>query len=118
MIRSGTLARFRDAPGFDKLLNAAQTRADAGHTAVSLMANDKAMTRFALSLEHFVKVKKDEIGLTALGKLLGVDAANLAKVIEGKRKPSKALLMKTAAARSQGNDCQDDRRSAHIDSAR
>ena len=54
MIRSGPLARFRDAPGFDKLLNAAQTRADAGHTAVSLMANDKAMTRFALSLEHFV----------------------------------------------------------------
>ncbi len=54
IIRSGPLARFGDTPGFHKLLNAAQARADAGHTAVSLMANDRVMTRFALSLERFV----------------------------------------------------------------
>jgi hypothetical protein len=39
-----------------------------------------------------LKAKRDEIGLTALAKMLGVDAANLGKVIEGKRQPSEALL--------------------------
>jgi hypothetical protein len=42
----------------------------------------------------WLKVKREEIGLTALAKMLGVDAANLGKVIEGKRKPSKGLLLK------------------------
>jgi hypothetical protein len=42
----------------------------------------------------WLKAKRDEMGLTALGKLLGVEGANLGKVIEGRRRPSKALLGK------------------------
>jgi hypothetical protein len=49
-----------------------------------------------------LKAKLDEIGLTALAKMLDVDAANLGKVIDGKRKPSKALLDKIAPVRSRG----------------
>jgi hypothetical protein len=48
----------------------------------------------------WLKVKRDEIGLTALANMLEVDAANLTKVIEGKRKPSMALLSLIAAIRS------------------
>ena len=33
----------------------------------------------------WLKAKREEIGLTALAKMLGADAANLRKVIEGKR---------------------------------
>jgi hypothetical protein len=36
-----------------------------------------------------------------IAKMLGVDAANLGKVIEGKRKPSNAVLAKIAALRAQ-----------------
>jgi hypothetical protein len=43
----------------------------------------------------WLKAKREEMGLVALAKLLEEDAANLAKVIGGKRKPSKALLKKT-----------------------
>jgi hypothetical protein len=39
-----------------------------------------------------LKAKRDEIGLAALAKLLEMDAANLGKVIEGKRKLSKSLI--------------------------
>ena len=39
----------------------------------------------------WLKTKRDEIGLTALAKMLDVDAANLGKVIEGKRKPSQYI---------------------------
>jgi hypothetical protein len=46
------------------------------------------------------KLKRDEIGLTVLAKMLDTDAANLTKVIEGKRKPSRALLAKISAMRS------------------
>jgi hypothetical protein len=49
----------------------------------------------------WLTAKRDETGLTALAKMLDADAANLGKVIEGKRKPSKALLAKIAAVRSQ-----------------
>jgi hypothetical protein len=41
------------------------------------------------------------MGLTASAEMLRMDAANLAKVIEGKREPSKALLVEIAALRSQ-----------------
>jgi hypothetical protein len=40
----------------------------------------------------WLKAKRDEIGLTALAKVLGVDAANLGKMIDRKRKPSISLL--------------------------
>jgi hypothetical protein len=46
----------------------------------------------------WLKAKREEIGLTALATTLGMDAANLGKVIEGRRKVSQALLTKTAAA--------------------
>jgi hypothetical protein len=49
----------------------------------------------------WLKAKRDEIGFGALAKMLGVDAANLGKVIEGKRKPSKDLLLEIAALHSQ-----------------
>ncbi len=52
MVRAGPLSRFGDEPGFDKLLRAAQAKADAGHAGVLQLANAKAATRFALSLER------------------------------------------------------------------
>ena len=45
----------------------------------------------------WLKAKRDEIGLAAFAKLLELDAANLAKVIEAKRKASKTLLAKITA---------------------
>jgi putative sterol carrier protein len=50
---------------------------------------------------EWLKVKRDEIGLSRLTKMLGTDAANLSKVIEGKRKPSNAVLTKITALRNQ-----------------
>ena len=52
MVRAGPLSLFRDEPGFDLLLAAAQAKADAGHAAVSQLANGRTATRFALSLER------------------------------------------------------------------
>ena len=49
----------------------------------------------------WLKAKRQEVGLAALAERFGVDAANLAKMIEGKRKPTRALLAKIAAVRSQ-----------------
>jgi hypothetical protein len=46
---------------------------------------------------EWLKVKRHEIGLAPLAKMLGTDAANLGKVIEGKRKPSNAVLTKITA---------------------
>jgi hypothetical protein len=42
-----------------------------------------------------------DAAIYASDPMLGVDAANLGKVIEGKRKPSKALLVEIAAQSSQ-----------------
>jgi hypothetical protein len=58
--------------------------------------NDEVATAVA-----WLKAKRDEMGLTALAQMLGLDAANLGKVIEGRRRPSKVLLAKIAALRSQ-----------------
>jgi hypothetical protein len=52
----------------------------------------------------WLRAKRDKIGLTALAKLLEIDAANLAKVIEGRRKPSRALLTKIAPYIRRGNE--------------
>jgi hypothetical protein len=41
----------------------------------------------------WLKAKRDEIGLAALTKLLGVDAANLTKVIAGKRKIPREVFL-------------------------
>jgi hypothetical protein len=48
---------------------------------------------------EWLKAKRDAIGLTALARMLNADAANLGKVIEGGRKPSKALLAGIAVSR-------------------
>jgi hypothetical protein len=40
----------------------------------------------------WLKAKRDEIGLAALARMLGVDAANLAKAIEGNRRLPKPLV--------------------------
>ena len=42
----------------------------------------------------WLKVKREEIGLAGLARLLDTDVANLAKVIEGKRKPAAIVLNK------------------------
>jgi hypothetical protein len=44
----------------------------------------------------WLKAKRDELGLVALAKTLGVDAANLGKVTAGKRKPGR--MLRSAAA--------------------
>jgi hypothetical protein len=49
----------------------------------------------------WLKAKREEMGLTALAKQIGVDAANLGKMIEGKRQFSRAWLNAIAAIRSQ-----------------
>jgi len=49
----------------------------------------------------WLKAKREEMGLVSLAKLVGMDAADLSKVIEGKRKPSGDQLEKIAAVRSQ-----------------
>jgi hypothetical protein len=51
----------------------------------------------------WLKAKREELGLTALAKMLGLDAANLGKVIEGKRKPSTVRLTKIMASRGQSS---------------
>jgi hypothetical protein len=48
----------------------------------------------------WLKAKRDEIGLVALAKLLGVDAANLGKAIGGKRKLGGTLLAQVSASSS------------------
>jgi hypothetical protein len=40
----------------------------------------------------WLKAERDKIGLTALAKLVGIDAANLSRVIDGKRKPSASMI--------------------------
>ena len=53
-IRNGSLPRFVEAPGRDKLVKAAQSRADAAHEAVTKLANERAAARLALNLERFI----------------------------------------------------------------
>jgi hypothetical protein len=50
-----------------------------------------------------LKAKRDEIGLTCLSKLMGVDAANLAKVIDGKRQPPAGLLQQFYSLAAKNN---------------
>jgi len=40
--------------------------------------------------------KRDEVGLITLAHMLGVDAGNLGKVIDGRRRPSRSLLTEIA----------------------
>jgi hypothetical protein len=69
------LKRMADAA--ERLTNKLQTRQGEAATAVA-----------------WLKAKRDEIGLTALAKMLGVDAANLGKVIEWKRNLPISLMHK------------------------
>ena len=45
----------------------------------------------------WLKAKRAGIGLSALAKMLGVDAVNLGKVLDRVRRPSRDLLMKIAS---------------------
>ena len=49
----------------------------------------------------WLKTNRGEIGLAALAKMLGAAGASLWKVIEQKRRPSRALLIKIAFLREQ-----------------
>ena len=53
-IREGPLPGFADAPGFDKFIRVAQSKAEAAHGAVTQLANDRTVARFALRLDRFV----------------------------------------------------------------
>jgi len=53
-VRNDVLPIFANAPGFDKLLKAAQSRADDAHQAVMQFHHAREATRFALALELFV----------------------------------------------------------------
>jgi inorganic triphosphatase YgiF len=56
-LRQGALARFADEPGFDRLRNAAEARAAAGHAAAARFVGDKAVSRFALRIERLVATR-------------------------------------------------------------
>lgn len=43
---------------------------------------------------EWLRAKRDEMGLTVLAKMLDVDVANLGKMIDGKRAPSKFLVVR------------------------
>ncbi len=45
----------------------------------------------------WLKARREEIGLAALGKLVEVDVANLAKVIDGKRRLTATTTVKILA---------------------
>ena len=47
-------------------------------------------------LARLIKAKREDIGIAALAKILDVDATNLARVVEGKRKLPKALILEWA----------------------
>jgi inorganic triphosphatase YgiF len=53
-IRNGSLPSIVDAPGRDKFVKAAQSRANVAHEAVTKLANERAAARLALSIERFV----------------------------------------------------------------
>jgi inorganic triphosphatase YgiF len=53
-ICNGSLPSFVEAPGRDKLVKAAQSRAAAAHEAVTKLANERAAARLVLSLERFI----------------------------------------------------------------
>ena len=56
-LREGALARFADEPGFDRLRNAAEARAAAGHAAVARLVGDQAVSRFVLRLERLAATR-------------------------------------------------------------
>ena len=56
-IRDGPLPGFADAPGFDKFIRVAQSKAEAAHGAVTRLANDRTVARFALRLDRFVGLR-------------------------------------------------------------
>jgi hypothetical protein len=45
----------------------------------------------------WLKAKREEMGLTGLAKLTGLDAANLGKVIDGRRKAPASIIGKLAS---------------------
>jgi hypothetical protein len=52
---------------------------------------------------EWLKTKRDEVGLMALAKMLGADAANLQKVIEGERKCPAAMLAEVGSIVERGS---------------
>jgi hypothetical protein len=63
--------------------------ADAAERIVSIKKKRKGEQMAAIK---WLQAKREEMGLTALSKMLGVDVANLGKVIEGKRNLSTPFL--------------------------
>jgi hypothetical protein len=66
--------------------------------------HDKRQKELRSAIE-WLTAKRNWMGLAMLAKMLGVDAANLGKVIEGKRKPSNAVLSKITALRARSIQC-------------
>ena len=59
-----------------------------------LRADDEKREEEQAAAVAWLKAKRDEIGLAALAKTLGMDAANLGKVIEGKRNLPRDIFLK------------------------
>jgi hypothetical protein len=68
--------------------------ADAAERIVSLQQKGEDERRTVVG---WLEARRDEIGLTALAKILDSNASNLRKMIEGSRKPSKAILARILA---------------------
>jgi hypothetical protein len=79
------LKRMADA--VERIANRKQKRDDTDKTAIAWLG-----------------AKRKEIGLAALTKMLGVDAANLAKVIGGGRTPTSRLVIAIGLAQSSQTD--------------
>ncbi len=63
-LRASLLPRFAGEPGFDDLLRAARSKADAGRAAVLELAADRATMRFALVLERIAEERAWRAGAT------------------------------------------------------
>jgi inorganic triphosphatase YgiF len=57
-LRSGSLQRFAREPGFNRLAEAASERAEAGHSTVARLLDDRTIARFALSLERLAAARE------------------------------------------------------------
>jgi hypothetical protein len=100
---------MREARIAMRTIDAAWAAGDVGDEDLKRMADAaeridkrrKARAAEVVAAIVWLKAKREDIGLVALAKMLDVDVANLGKVVEGSRKPSKALLTKIAALRAE-----------------
>ena len=93
-LSDGALKRFAEEPGFDALRASAEAKAAAGHLAVTRLAGEKTVARFALRLERLAAARgwRDGAGEETLAAL------------ESRSSPSPREGLKRSTARSGGAD--------------